>query len=168
MPAPNNIQLMGFAAEFAVDVVKMWRRSFQRAMGLEEHNRYGELRGQLDYFRTLQKHYVRIAIQPESSKVVGFMVLEDAFDVSQLYIDTDEQGKGYGSFLLNDARQRCDGRLELHTFQRNSRAQAFYLRQGFVEIARGYADLASNPWTTNVNDLADIQYRWDASQLEES
>ena len=73
MPAPNNIQLMGFAAEFAVDVVKMWRRSFQRAMGLEEHNRYGELRGQLDYFLTLQKHYVRIAIQPESSKVVGFM-----------------------------------------------------------------------------------------------
>ncbi len=155
----NDIELIDFSAAFATEVVKMWRRSFQRAMGLEEQNRLTELRGQVGFFLSLGDK-VTIAIRPASSKVVGFMAMENEFELAHLYIDVEEQGKGYGSFMLNEARKRSPERLELFTFQKNSGAQAFYLKNGFVEVERGRADLENNPWTTNANDLPDIKYLW--------
>ena len=51
--APNlsklQYELVAYRPEYALEAVKLWRRSFQRAMGLEEQNRLGEVRGQLDY-----------------------------------------------------------------------------------------------------------------------
>lgn len=160
MEAPNDIELLGFSEAFATEVVRMWRRSFQRAMGLEEHNRYEEFRGQVGYFASLSEADMCIVIRPTTSKVVGFMVLENDYEITQLYIDVDEQGKGYGSFLLNEAKKKSPGTLELYTFQKNTGAQSFYLRHGFVEIERGSAQLENNPWASDINELADIRYRW--------
>ena len=138
----------------------MWRRSFQRSMGLKEQNSYEELRGQVDYFITLSEAYMRIAIRRATSKIVGFMVLENDYELAQLYVDVDEQGKGYGSFLLNDAKKKSPEILELYTFQKNAGSQAFYLKQGFIEVERSSAKLENNPWASDINDLADIKYRW--------
>ena len=160
MTAPSDIELIGFSEAFATEVVKMWRRSFQRTMGLKEQNSFEELRGQVDYFLTLGDAYMRIAIRPANSKVVGFMVLDNDCELSHIFVDVDEQGKGYGSFLLNEARKKSPKILELYTFQKNTGAQTFYLKKGFVEVGRGSAELESNPWTSDINDLADIKYRW--------
>ena len=160
MAAPGDVELIGFSEAFATDVVKMWRRSFQRAMGLKEQNSYEELPRQVDHFIAMGEAYMRIAIRRATSKVVGFMVLENGYEVAQLYVDVDEQGKGYGSFLLDEARKKSPEILELYAFQKNTGAQAFYLKQGFVEIGRSSAKLEDNPWTSDINDLADIKYRW--------
>ena len=114
----------------------------------------------MDYFITLSEAYMRIAIRRATSKIVGFMVLENDYELAQLYVDVDEQGKGYGSFLLNDAKKKSPEILELCTFQKNAGSQAFYLKQGFIEVERSSAKLENNPWASDINDLADIKYRW--------
>ncbi len=122
MKAPDDIDVLGFSEAFATEVVKMWGRSFQRAMGLEEHNRYEEFKGQVSYFVSLSEADMWIVIRTTTSKVVGFMELENDYEITQLYIDVDEQGKGYGSFLLNEAKKKSPGTLELYTFQKNTAA----------------------------------------------
>ena len=91
--------------------------------------------------------------------VVGMMVLVDN-EIEHLYIHVDHQGQGIGTRLINMAKTQSAGCLELFTFQKNVRAQKFYLSHGFVEIERGCASLADNPWARSQAELKDIKYRW--------
>jgi hypothetical protein len=52
MPS-TGVQIEEYCQQYEVETVKMWRQSFQRAMGLEEHNRLHELTDHLEYFRSL-------------------------------------------------------------------------------------------------------------------
>jgi ribosomal protein S18 acetylase RimI-like enzyme len=53
-----------------------------------------------------------------------------------LYVAVDHQGEGIGRRLLELAKSRSLGLLELYTFQVNEKAVAFYLANGF-EIVDG-------------------------------
>ena len=55
--------------------------------------------------------------------------------VLALYLAPEARGQGSGKALLDLAKSGRD-RLELWTFQANTRAIAFYRREGFVETAR--------------------------------
>ena len=137
----------------------MWRRSFQQTMDLDEHNRFDELNGQLNYLSSINPQSILVAIDPSNSRIVGFLVLNST-ELNHLYIDVDYQGLGLGSALLDGAKQNSPDGLELHTFQKNIRAQKFYESQGFSETQRGFADSSTNPWATSEEDLADIEYKW--------
>ena len=153
-------ELVAYRPEYALEVVKLWRRSFQRAMGLEEQNRLGEVQGQMDFLSTIDPASIHVAMDPVSSTVLGFMALsEGALD--HLYVDVDCQGAGLGTSLLNVAKRRSPGGIELLTFQRNHRAQDFYQSRGFQEAGRGFARLDDNPWATHREQLADIRFRWE-------
>ncbi len=158
---PTQLQLTDYQPEYALEVVKLWRRSFQRAMGLEEHNRFSELEHQLAYFKRIDPGHIRIVMDPSSSSIVGFMA-HDEDRLDHLYVHVDCQRRGIGSLLLDQAKAESPGHLELFTFQQNHSAQAFYGSKGFREIARGVANAADNPWATNEAQLADIRYRWEA------
>ena len=128
-------------------------------MGLEEQNRLDDTLGQLQFFSSIKPEHIRVAIDPESTRIVGLMVLVE-HELEQLYVHVDYQKSGIGSRFLTDARRRSPECIELYTFQKNRIAQKFYLRHGFTEIARGYADPAHNPWADDRQQLADIRYRW--------
>lgn len=53
--------------------------------------------------------------------------------VEQRYVLPIAQGRGAGTELLDVAKQACD-RLELWTFQRNTRARRFYKARGFALV----------------------------------
>ena len=36
----ENLKTIDYRREFGLETVKMWRLSFQRALGLQEHNRW--------------------------------------------------------------------------------------------------------------------------------
>lgn len=80
----------------------------------------------------------------------GFIAREGGF-VHALFVAARFQGRGLGAALLRDAQDQT-ARLDLWTFQRNLGAQRFYLRHGFVEVARTAGD--------NEEGLPDIHYRW--------
>lgn len=63
--------------------------------------------------------------------VLAVMSLKPGW-VEQLYVATDRQGEGIGRRLLDLAKERSDGELQLWTFQVNARARRFYERNGFT------------------------------------
>lgn len=54
-------------------------------------------------------------------------------DIPALYLNPSHRGQGHGKALLDRAKQGRD-RLDLWTFQANTRARAFYRREGFAEV----------------------------------
>ncbi len=66
-------------------------------------------------------------------RVVGYMRI-DGEDLDHLYVHPDSQGLSVGSALLRKALSLSTRRVGLVTFQRNTRARAFYERHGFRAI----------------------------------
>lgn len=159
----HEVEIVGYRPEYGLEVVKMWRRSFQQAMSLPDQNRRDDLNGQLDYLCSIDPTTIRIALDCSSSTIAGVMVLASG-ELDHLYIDTGYQGLGLGLRLLKEAKMLSPEGIELFTFQKNSRAQGFYKKHGFVEITRGFAELKNNPWASSEEELADIKYRWPASR----
>lgn len=152
--------MVDYRQEYALELVKMWRRSFQRAMGLKERDDFGEVSAQLDFLSAIDPGTIHVAMDPETSTVLGFMVLSGT-RLDHLYVHVDCQGLGLGTTLLNVAKQASPAGIELFTFQRNRAAQDFYRRRGFREVLRGHARFDDNPWATAREQLADIKLRWE-------
>lgn len=87
-----------------------------------------------------------------SGRVVGFVAVSDAM-VEQLYIAPDRTGRGLGTRLLDLAKARRPGGLDLYCFQVNARARAFYERHGFTATAFGDG-------TANEEHQPDVRYAW--------
>lgn len=83
---------------------------------------------------------------------VAYLAL-DGTVLDQLYVAPSHQGRGIGTRLLAEAKRRVPVELGLWTFQRNTRARAFYERHGFraVEATDG---------TDNEEQEPDVRYEW--------
>lgn len=68
----------------------------------------------------------------EGDVLSGIIAFRDGW-IEQLYVLPAAQGRGVGTELLDVAKRACD-RLELWTFQRNTRAHRFYEARGFVQV----------------------------------
>lgn len=80
--------------------------------------------------KVLTEREVWVAVDAEDH-VLAVMVLEDAW-IDQLYVDPVWTGMGLGSRLIELAKSRSPGGLQLWTFVSNVPAQRFYERHGFV------------------------------------
>ncbi len=153
------VEQVAYRPEYALEIVKMWRLSFQRALAIREHNELDDLSGHLDAFTRIDPAHLVVLMETTTSQIVAFMAHRPGW-VDQLYVHVDWQGQGFGSQLLNQAKAASAEGLQLYTFQRNHNAQAFYLAQGFREVQRGFAGAYENPWATSQEELADILYAW--------
>ncbi|WP_349539307.1 GNAT family N-acetyltransferase [Sagittula sp. NFXS13] len=92
-----------------------------------------------------------ITVAELDHQTAGFIAREDSY-VHCLFIAEEEQGRGVGAALLDDAKAAQD-RLELWTFQTNTDAQRFYRREGFelIEETDGSA---------NDEGLPDVKFLW--------
>src|SRR5919201_2989878 len=62
--------------------------------------------------------------------VVAYLAMKGTY-IDRLYVDPREWRKGWGTQLLNFAKQVSPSGLELHTHQANVAARALYERHGF-------------------------------------
>ena len=94
----------------------------------------------------------RTWVAEANGRMVGFIALRDA-SVEQLYVRQPWTGRGIGSRLIDLAKDRHPGGLELWTFQVNTGARRFYERHGFraVEMTDGSANEEHQP---------DVRYAW--------
>lgn len=152
------IEIRKYRIAYAAEVVKLWRQSFQRAMGLQEQNVFNEFESQLNYFETIDPDHVTIALDTATSNIAGFIAVVGNC-VEHLYVHVDYQRKGVGGRLLEVALDKSPDDLYLFAFQQNRVAQQFYQSHGFVQVACGFAAQESNPWATDKNQLADIKYQ---------
>lgn len=138
-----------YSHSYLNQTVSMWRDSYEKALGIkethsiEEHNYFLE--------EILQKNFeVFIALSEEEDSVIGLIAMNSK-EIDQLFIHNDYQGYGIGSELLNMAKDKSHGELSLYTFAVNKKALAFYKKNGFVEIKRGYE---------NVENMEDVLLKW--------
>jgi len=103
------------------------------------------------WFREVVVASREVWIAEDGGGVVGLLVLDGNW-IDQLYVVPERTGHGIGAMLLATAkRQRPDG-LRLWTFATNVRAQAFYVRHGFVATDATDGD--------NEEGAPDIRYVW--------
>ncbi|MBL4679621.1 MAG: GNAT family N-acetyltransferase [Pseudomonadales bacterium] len=157
----TEFSIVEYKPEMAVEINLLWRLSFDLALGIKERSKRDSLNGQLEYLRNqlAVETNILVALDPGSSIISGFMALAKS-EINQLYIHPDYQQMGLGRQFVNIAKERSDGALCLYTFQLNENAQCFYEAMGFEEVARGCADMESNPWADAKSQLKDIRYRW--------
>ena len=148
-----------YQPEYGLETVKMWRRSFQQALGIEQHNRLEELADHLAHFKTFDPKSIQIALNTKTSEVVGLKTQEGQ-ELHHLFIHVDYQGQGIGSRFINEAKNQSPSGINLYTFVLNPGAQRFYQHHGFQEVERGFANPEDNPWANNKQQLADIKYHW--------
>ena len=143
----GDVALAAFDPDRLDELVRMWRASFEAAVGVGDPHALAEQR---DYFLTqvLPRNDVRLALR--GAELIGF-VAASRESIAQLYVRTGCQRSGVGTRLLDWAKAQSQGSLWLYTFARNRGARAFYERHGFVAIAHGFEPT----W-----QLADVKYRW--------
>ncbi len=101
--------------------------------------------------RLIAGNCVLVARDEAGGVPLGFIAVR-LCDIAALHVAEGHRGRGVGKALL-DAAKAEEPRLLLWTFQANSGAIAFYLREGFVEIER--TDGAGNE-----EGLPDVRMIW--------
>ena len=149
MRSPKDITLIEYDEKYARDAVVMWRASKEKAIGIECLHSFAD---HLNFLQSIlvAANTVYLAVDQRNDLAVGLMAINGT-ELNQLYVHLDYQRIGVGTRLLNLAKQRSKGKIQLYTFEVNSGAQGFYEKHGFVIIGRGYE---------NEENLPDIRYEW--------
>jgi GNAT superfamily N-acetyltransferase len=84
--------------------------------------------------KVLSEHECWLA-HSRDGETIAMLVLSQNW-IEQLYVLPDFQGSGIGSALVELAKSRSPGSLQLWTFETNVPAQRFYERHGFVCVER--------------------------------
>jgi putative acetyltransferase len=79
-------------------------------------------------------------------KPVGFITIDARSGaLDQLCVAPAERGSGLAVTLMDEAKRRSPGVIELKVNEANPRAQRFYEREGFVAVGRGVSSLSGWP-----------------------
>ena len=132
-------------------LIRMWRESFEFGLGITDPH---PLEDQVAYFASEVRPNNRVRVARDSQRIVGF-VAANAESVAQLYVRVGHHRRGIGAQLLDVAKSDSAGTLWLFTFARNAGACAFYERQGFRVVQRGFEPT----W-----QLEDVKFAWARSE----
>jgi ribosomal protein S18 acetylase RimI-like enzyme len=88
----------------------------------------------------------------DGSRVCGFLTMAADGFLTALYVERRSRKLGIGHLLVERAKRENPEEITLYIFQANILAQAFYQRQGFVEVNRTTGD--------NDENLPDILMEW--------
>jgi ribosomal protein S18 acetylase RimI-like enzyme len=154
----EEITFVNFRKEQRLELIKLWRKSFAHAMGIKEDTREEVVNEHLAYLHTYNPEIIRVAVEKNENKVVGFMAKEGNI-IKDLFIHVEYQRRGLGSSFIQKAKEEEEF-LTLSTFESNKRAQKFYEFHDFKIVRRGFAGLEGNSWANNQEQLADITYEW--------
>ena len=101
----------------------------------------------------LPRHETWVAADRADGRVVALMALSASM-VEHLYVAPEWIGRGVGRRLLDLAKERRPGGLELYCFQVNARARQFYEQHGFEPVVFGDG-------SGNMERQPDVLYRWE-------
>ena len=144
--------------DFEFELLRLWRKSISKAIGVEEDTRLEAVNEHLEFLRSLNHEFIQVALEATSRMVIGFMRVEEHV-IRDLFIHVDYQRQGLGSRFIQQAKKENDF-LSLSTFELNKGAQKFYDVMGFVITDRGFASFEGNSWATSKDQIADITYEW--------
>jgi len=105
----------------------------------------------LDFLRRMIASHRVLVARDANGGPLGFIAVRQC-DIAGFYVAEGHRGQGIGRALLAKVKE-TEPRLALWTFQANTRAIAFYSREGFAETGR--TDGAGNE-----ERLPDVRMIW--------
>lgn len=142
-----SMRLEPYDTGHEAELVSMWRESFEFGVGIVDPHPFDK---QVGYFRDHVLATCELRVALDGSSLAGFIAATPT-RIDQLYVRVGQHRRGVGTALLEWAKSRSAGSLELYTFARNGVARAFYERHGFVVERHGFEP----EW-----QLDDVLYRW--------
>jgi putative acetyltransferase len=118
----------------------IWERSVIATHSFLKEDDFFEIKAALipDYFPNVDLYAI-----VDNGVYVGFIGLSPD-SIEMLFIDSDLRGQGYGSALIEYARQR--GATKVDVNEQNPSALDFYKAKGFRVIRRNDTDDACRPY----------------------
>lgn len=99
-----------------------------------------EVRGEADFARDTEGEVLLVAVGSDGEPVAFVSVWElDAF-IHHVYVRNGSQQKGIGKQLLDALNPRLPRPWRLKCVRANHRALAFYIGQGWMEVASGVGE----------------------------
>jgi putative acetyltransferase len=100
-----------------------------------------------DRLRALRADGAEIVVGLDASdKPAGLVTIEpNSGYLDQLCVAPAERGSGLATALLNEAKRRSPGMVELDVNEANGRARRFYEREGFSIVGRGVSPHSGLP-----------------------
>ena len=74
-----------------------------------------------------------VYVAEKSDDVLGFIALSENY-IASIFVDTEQQGKGIGSLLLNYAKN-LRTELTLNVYQKNEESVNFYKSKNFIILS---------------------------------
>ena len=127
------------------------RQTYTYVLAHQQHTLDDARRFFVDHVLTECEVWVVAAATAGAEALCGVIALQDGW-IRQLAVFDGWKRRGIGSRLVDLAKTRSPGGLQLHTFERNTPARLFYVRHGFVAIAFGVSPAPESE--------PDVLYRW--------
>lgn len=118
----------------------IWERSVMATHDFLKNEDFNEIKAALipDYFPKVDLYAIA-----DNGVYAGFIGLSPD-SIEMLFIDTDCRGQGYGSALIEYAKQR--GATKVDVNEQNPSALNFYKAKGFRIIGRDETDEVGRPY----------------------
>lgn len=96
-----------FQKDQEFELLRLWRSSFNGAIGLEEDRREEAFQEHLGFLRSLDPGCIRVALEKTTNQMMGFMRKEGT-TIHDLFIHTEHQRAGLGSEFIRQAKEEND------------------------------------------------------------
>lgn len=118
----------------------IWERSVMATHSFLKEKDFNEIKAALipDYFPNVDLYAIA-----DNGVYVGFIGLSPD-SIEMLFIDNDRRGRGYGSALMEYAKQH--GATKVDVNEQNPSALYFYKSKGFRITAKDLTDGAGRPY----------------------
>ncbi len=118
----------------------IWERSVMATHSFLKEEDFNEIKAALipDYFPNVDLYAIA-----DNGVYVGFLGLNPN-SIEMLFIDNDRRGRGYGSALMEYAKQH--GATKVDVNEQNPSALNFYKSKGFRITAKDLTDGAGRPY----------------------
>lgn len=132
--------MVGCTGEDYEMLAGIWERSVMATHNFLKKEDFNEIKAALipDYFPNVDLYAIA-----DNGVYAGFIGLSPK-SIEMLFIDNDHRGQGYGSALIEYARQR--GATKVDVNEQNPSALNFYKAKGFRVIGRDETDEAGRPY----------------------
>jgi ribosomal protein S18 acetylase RimI-like enzyme len=132
-------------------VTMLWRRAREIALPELQRTKGHTFEEDRAHFRDVILLHNQVWVAEVDGSVVGFIAIDGSL-IDQLFVAPEFQHRGIGQALLAHARSLSPTFLRLYTLQINTRARAFYEKNGFRAFKFGVSPPPENE--------PDVEYHW--------
>ncbi len=146
---PNSIR--PFEDKDKAEVAGVWFRSGKAAytylpswetLTIEQAN---------DYFHKVIRANNQLWVGTLNEQIVAFLAINGSY-IDRMYVEPGQWRKGWGTTLLQQAKELSSEGLELHTHQENLPARRLYEKHGFKAVKFGISPPPES--------APDVEYHW--------